>query len=69
MTLDWFLMDAPRIAPHEYAAWEVAKEHHKRLFLRVLGQSEEDGSELFAALEKAAHLCEGRGESAGRHCA
>jgi len=28
MTVDWFLVDAPHVAPDEFAAWEAAKKRH-----------------------------------------
>jgi hypothetical protein len=36
MTVDWFLIDAPHVVPAEFQAWEVAKAHHRAVFLRCI---------------------------------
>ncbi|MGO4333216.1 hypothetical protein [Cupriavidus sp. M-11] len=36
MTVDWFLIDAPRVVPDEFSAWEVAESQWIELFYRLL---------------------------------
>jgi hypothetical protein len=49
MTVDWFLVDAPGMAPQEFQAWFAAKERHRSVFLRCCDAKE--GSPEQAALE------------------
>lgn len=52
MTVDWFLVDAPHVAPDEFAAWEAAKKCHMHLFLCLTRANER--SDEWIALELAA---------------
>ncbi|KVE37233.1 hypothetical protein [Burkholderia sp. TSV86] len=52
MAVDWFLIDAPHVAPREYEAWRAAKAQHEALFYCVLDA--EDGTDAQRALELAA---------------
>lgn len=49
MTVDFFLIDAPRAVPQEFKAWEAAKEHHRGVFLRCVDA--EAGSAEQASLD------------------
>ena len=45
MSVDWFLMDAPHVVPHEFQAWETARKRHNAIAFRccdaVTGSAEQ----------------------------
>jgi len=57
MTVDFFLIDAPRTVPQEFQAWAAAKDHHRAVFLRCVAA--ENGS-----VEQARLDAEGRAAKA-----